>query len=30
MNVYWFKDSKIKITHFDEIESGLSVNGKKI
>ena len=26
----WFKDSKIKITHFDEIESGLSINGKKI
>ena len=25
----WFKDSKIKITHFDEIESGLSINGKK-
>ena len=26
----WFNDSKIKITHFNEIESGLSVNGKKI
>ena len=26
----WFKDSKLKITHFNEIESGLSLNGKKI
>jgi len=25
----WFKDSKLKITHFNEIESGYSVNGKK-
>ena len=25
----WFKDSKLKITHFNEIESGLSLNGKK-
>jgi len=26
----WFKQTKIKITHFQEIESGISVNGKKI
>ncbi len=26
----WFKDLKLKITHFNEIESGISVNGKKI
>ena len=26
----WFKDVKLKITHFNEIESGYSVNGKKI
>ncbi len=26
----WFKDSKLKITHFNEIESGISINGKKI
>ena len=25
----WFKDSKLKIVHFNEIESGISVNGKK-
>lgn len=25
----WFKDIKLKIVHFDEIESGFSVNGKK-
>ena len=25
----WFKDIKLKITHFDEIESGYSVSGKK-
>ena len=25
----WFKDAKIRITHFNEIESGISVNGKK-
>ena len=25
----WYRDSKIKITHFDEIESGLSITGKK-
>jgi len=25
----WFKDSKIRIVHFNEIESGISVNGKK-
>ena len=25
----WFKDAKVKIIHFNEIESGLSVNGKK-
>ncbi len=25
----WFKDSKIKIIHFKEIESGISVTGKK-
>ncbi len=24
----WYKDSKIKITHFKEIESGISVTGK--
>ena len=26
----WCKDSKIKITHFNEIESGISLNGKKV
>ena len=26
----WFKDVKLKITHFNEIESGFSVNGKKL
>jgi len=26
----WFKDLKLKITHFNEIESGVSVNGKKL
>ena len=25
----WFKDVKLKIVHFNEIESGFSVNGKK-
>ncbi len=25
----WYKDSKIKIIHFNEIESGISINGKK-
>ena len=25
----WFKDSKLRIVHFNEIESGISVNGKK-
>lgn len=25
----WFKDLKIKITHFQEIESGISITGKK-
>ena len=25
----WFKDVKLKIVHFNEIESGYSVNGKK-
>ena len=25
----WFKDSKLRIIHFNEIESGISVNGKK-
>jgi len=25
----WFKDTKIKTTHFKEIESGISVTGKK-
>ena len=25
----WFKDSKIRIVRFNEIESGISVNGKK-
>ena len=25
----WFKDYKIKITHFNEIESGINVTGKK-
>lgn len=25
----WFTDTKIKITHFKEIESGISVSGKK-
>ena len=24
----WFKDVKLKIVHFNEIESGFSVNGK--
>ena len=26
----WFKDSKLRIVHFNEIESGISINGKKI
>jgi ubiquinone/menaquinone biosynthesis C-methylase UbiE/uncharacterized protein YbaR (Trm112 family) len=26
----WFKDSKLKIIHFNDIESGISVNGKKL
>jgi len=26
----WFKDSKLRIIQFNEIESGISVNGKKI
>jgi len=26
----WFKDVRVKITHFNEIESGISVNGKKL
>lgn len=26
----WYKDARIKITHFKEIESGISVNGKKL
>jgi len=26
----WFKDSKLKIVHFNEIESGISLNGEKI
>ena len=26
----WFKDVKLKTTHFNEIESGYSVNGKKL
>lgn len=26
----WFKQAKIKITHFQEIESGISVSGKKL
>ena len=25
----WFKDVKVKINHFKEIESGISVSGKK-
>jgi len=25
----WFKDTKLKITHFNEIESGINVTGKK-
>ena len=25
----WFKDSKIKITHFDELERGLRIKEKK-
>lgn len=25
----WFKDSKLKITHFNEIESGINITGKK-
>lgn len=25
----WFSETNLKITHFDEIESGFSVNGKK-
>ncbi|MCV0411878.1 hypothetical protein [Nitrosarchaeum sp.] len=25
----WYQQSKIKITHFQEIESGISVTGKK-
>jgi len=26
----WFKEANLKIKHFNEIESGISVNGKKI
>ena len=26
----WFKDSKLKIIHFNEIESGINVSGKKL
>ena len=26
----WFSDSKLRITHFNEIESGVSITGKKI
>ncbi len=26
----WFKDSKLKITHLNEIESGISISGKKL
>jgi len=26
----WFQDSKLKITHFNAIESGFSINGKKL
>jgi len=26
----WFKDIKLKIIHFNEIESGFSINGKKL
>ena len=26
----WFNESKLRITHFNEIESGISLNGKKI
>jgi len=26
----WFKDAKLKITHLNEIESGISVNGRKL
>ena len=26
----WYKDSKVKIIHFKEIESGISVTGKKL
>jgi hypothetical protein len=25
----WFKDTKLRIVHFDEIESGYSITGKK-
>ena len=25
----WFRDTKLSITHFKEVESGISVNGKK-
>jgi len=25
----WFQDSKLRITHFNAIESGFSINGKK-
>ena len=25
----WFKDVELKIIHFNEIESGFSINGKK-
>jgi len=25
----WFRDNKIRITSFNEIESGISVTGKK-
>ena len=25
----WFKDAKVKIIHFNQVESGFSVNGKK-
>ncbi|MEM3008238.1 MAG: class I SAM-dependent methyltransferase [Candidatus Nitrosotenuis sp.] len=26
----WFRDTKLRITHFKEIESGISVSGKKL
>jgi ubiquinone/menaquinone biosynthesis C-methylase UbiE len=25
----WFKDTKVRVTHFKEVESGISVSGKK-